>query len=190
MNITSRLIAIHGKAGCGKSTVADYLVQKGYRVRSFAEPIRQMLKQLGVHPQYFTTRYKGTPIPEFGNKSARYLMQTLGTEWGRETVKDTIWLDAMHRSTEFQHFLAGGCLVIDDLRFDNESVWLRQFGALTLHIHRPNVGEPEGGVSGHSSERGISVDDITYHLVNDTSIQSLHSRLDACLGNFKDPAPC
>lgn len=36
---------------------------------------------------------KEQPIPQLGGKSFRRLAQTLGTEWGRNCVGDSIWCD-------------------------------------------------------------------------------------------------
>lgn len=179
---TGRLIALHGQAGCGKSTISDHLVAtRGYQVRSFAEPIRQMLIAMGVDPKYFTRALKGVPIPEFGHKSARYLMQTLGTEWGREKVRDSLWLDIMYRSSGFQSYLSGGNLVIDDLRFLNEFEFLAGNKALMVKIVRPGLPPPDGGVAGHASESGIPDNSFHYFLCNDTTVESLLSRTEQLL---------
>jgi hypothetical protein len=118
--MASRLIALYSPApGCGKTTVASML--GGTRI-SFADPLRAMIRTMmieaGIHPDAalrLLTIYKEMPIPELGGRSARYLLRTLGTEWGRDLIDVNIWTDiAMRKVARVK-----GLAVIDDLRFPN-----------------------------------------------------------------------
>jgi hypothetical protein len=80
------LIGLHGKAHAGKDTVGQMLVGYGLDRVAFADPIKRMLIEgLGLTAEHFDSPLKEEPIPWLG-KSPRQLMQTLGTEWGRDLV--------------------------------------------------------------------------------------------------------
>lgn len=144
------LIGLSGKARCGKDTVARFLIADGHASYqySLADPIRAMLfAGLGIDMRdpYWQERKEET-VPAFG-KSPRQLMQTLGTEWGREQVKDDLWLilaqDRLYRD--------GPGMVIADVRFDNEAAFVRRMGGMIVHVLRDNA----PGVHAHASESGV-----------------------------------
>jgi cytidylate kinase len=84
------IVALSGKKGCGKSTVARFLVQQhGFKRLSYASPGRQILKALGLSDVDFLTENKEDPIDWLSGVrevTLCYLMQTLLTAWGREVA--------------------------------------------------------------------------------------------------------
>lgn len=101
------IIGLVAPAGTGKSTVARSLRRlKGYQVMAFAGPIKDMIAALGIpraalnnaedkdRPLAFLLG-EGTPI------TPRYLMQTLGTEWGRQLVDTSLWVKLADYSIQF-----------------------------------------------------------------------------------------
>lgn len=142
------LIGIAGRARSGKDTVANFLIAAigGYRY-SFADPIRSMLAPLGVdmNDPYWQDR-KEEIIPALG-VSPRRMMQTLGTEWGRELINPHLWLIlANHRLLR-----DGPGMVIPDVRFENEAEWIRRYGGRIIHVYRTDGREVEA----HASEAGV-----------------------------------
>lgn len=92
-----RYILISGKAGSGKTTLAQSicmrLVQLNKKVlhTTFAAPLYKMhdqvqnvLREAGMNPP----------------KKDRVLLQLLGTEWGRQTLGENIWVDLLLGSTK------------------------------------------------------------------------------------------
>ena len=161
-----QVIGIAGKARTGKDTVAEFIISAngGYRY-SFADPLRAMLVPLGIdmNDPYWRAR-KELPIPAIG-VSPRRLMQTLGTEWGREMVHPDIWV-----SLARQRLLdRGPGMIIPDVRFDNEAKWVRKVGGLIIHLERPGVEEVEQ----HSSEDGVSVEMSDLTIKNDGTLDQL-----------------
>lgn len=143
------VIGIAGKARSGKDTVADFIVAAigGYKY-SFADPMRAMLNAgfgIDMHSKYWQDR-KEDPIPILG-KSPRQMLQTLGTEWGRQLVNDKVWLILANQKL----LRRGPGMVIDAIRFQNEADWVRSVGGQVIHIERPGVQE----VNPHSSENGV-----------------------------------
>jgi len=160
------LIGIAGRARSGKDTVANFIVAAigGYRY-SFADPIRAMLTPLGVDMSdpYWQAR-KEDIIPALG-VSPRRMMQTLGTEWGRNLINPDLWLVMAH-----QRLLRNGPgMVISDVRFENEAAWIRKHGGRIIHVIRPEA----KAVEAHASEDGIEMQDTDARLFNSGTLEEL-----------------
>jgi hypothetical protein len=99
-----------------------------------------MLRALGVPDRHLdgSDEDKNEPLEMLGGRSARYAMQTLGTEWGRHLIAPNIWADAAR-----QHYNgridAGERIVFDDVRFENECLAIMELGGLLVEIVRPNI---------------------------------------------------
>jgi hypothetical protein len=167
------VIGIAGLARTGKDTVASFLIAERHaRYRySFADPIKAMLAVgLGVdfNDPYWQTR-KETPIPAFG-KSPRQLMQTLGTEWGRQQVSDSLWI-VLAKERLLQN---GPGMVIADVRFDNEAEFVRSVGGVVLHVVRQGA----EAVAVHASEGGVARMPADKVLINEGArLEDLHRSL-------------
>lgn len=160
------LIGITGRARSGKDTVANFIVAAigGYRY-GFADPVRAMLVPLGVDMSdpYWQAR-KEEPIPALG-VSPRRMMQTLGTEWGRQLINPNLWLIMAH-----QRLLQNGPgMIISDVRFDNEAAWIRKHGGRIIHVIRPDT----KAVEAHASEDGIEMQDTDARLFNNGTLEEL-----------------
>lgn len=155
------LIGLTGKAGAGKDTTADIIEEQlgkenVFRI-SFAQPIRDMLKAAFpfLTDEHFYGKLKEEVIPSLG-KSPRQLMQTLGTEWGRQCVKDSLWVDtALEKAKAAQ--AEGKHVVITDVRFENEAIALWGENGYVVKIVRPSHKATVGVTSTHPSEGGIDV---------------------------------
>lgn len=186
MMYTPFIVGICGKAGSGKDTVASMLTDslgeiEDLRVhtQSMAEPIKSMVRALlmclppdeaGPYQQYFR-KTKEVPLPVVMHHSPRELLQSLGTEWGRETIGKDFWINihrARLRATARHASVLGSRLVVlvPDVRFDNEAEKLCDF---VVQVVRPDVME----VAPHKSERGIGVDLIDYTVNNIKSLDYL-----------------
>lgn len=119
-----KIVQISGPQGSGKTTLSDvlmdYLSKRGFIVKQFkyADTIYQMhnavlkiLEEKGIKRD----------IVKDGN-----LLQLLGTDWGRETIDNDIWVKCcLNEIREFYLKLSAPSQVkfvaiIDDTRFENE----------------------------------------------------------------------
>jgi hypothetical protein len=81
-------------------------------------------------------------------------MQTLGTEWGRNTIHPDFWVIIAAQKIErlLGHSYRQGTIrlqaVIDDVRFGNEAEMIRAYGGTIVHIERPGL----TAVEAHASE--------------------------------------
>lgn len=153
------IIGIAGKARSGKDAVTNFIISDrgGYRY-SLAGPIKAMVAVgLGIDmTDLYWKERKELSVPALG-KSPREIMQTLGTEWGREMINENIWL-ILAASKLLQ---MGPGMVISDVRFQNEAEWIRDRGGLVIHVVRPNALK----VAEHSSENGVVLkpEDLIIH---------------------------
>jgi hypothetical protein len=159
MNKTHKLIGLTGFAGSGKDSVRLILERDhNYHGLAFADPMRLMLFELltsaGLSSNYMHSRdLKEAPIPELG-VSYRHMAQTLGTEWGRNTLHPDFWirLAAAYVNDCARHSgTAGMPIVVSDVRFLNEALWIKQQGGQLWRVDRPNLPP----VRSHQSEREI-----------------------------------
>ncbi len=131
-----RLIAFAGKQGSGKTTVSRMVqASLGGHILPFAAPIKDMLASVGVGHRhlYGTQSEKLEPVDLLCGKSARYALQTLGTEWGRETMGQTIWTGIWGRRVSA--LLDSGCNVYcDDVRFPSEIDLVNELGGTVFYL--------------------------------------------------------
>lgn len=167
------IIGIAGRAGAGKDTVADYIITKldNHVKMSFANPLKDMLRvgldltwdQLyGNKKEIIDPRYGCTP---------RYIMQTLGTEWGRELIHNDLWVLIATQSKDNRRVYA-------DVRFENEAKFIRETGHL-IYVNRGAVIDMN-----HASEAGIIVKASDYWINNHRSLDSLYKQIDNIISNI------
>lgn len=72
--------------------------------------------------------------PALMGRSPRYLMETLGTEWGRNLVRDDVWV-----TISVERAKRAGKAVFTDCRFPNEVDAVRQLGGQIVRIKRPSM---------------------------------------------------
>lgn len=162
----------------GKTTVADAIYGTGgYTVLSFAAPLKRMLVAFlddmgvdGPSRYLYSPKFKEEIIPEVG-VTARYLMQTLGTEWGRKNISYDIWLRSMEQ--RIQRALDDGFnVVVDDMRFRNEYDLLAGMGAYMVKVARPGVRYS----TTHISEGGLSNMPWEFAIFNDGTLEELEEK--------------
>lgn len=161
-----RLIGIAGQARSGKDTLASYMLDNldGTWLRSsFADPLKEMLRVIGVD---CSDDAKAVVDDVFG-VTPRHMMQTLGTEWGRHMIDSDMWVKA------FARLNAGMCVIVPDVRFENEAALVREHGVL---IHLTGRGGIEGS---HVSENPIEFKAGDIVLDNSRDLAWLHAQVDA-----------
>lgn len=171
-----RLIGLAGPAGSGKTLAASFIPDAV--IVGLADPLYAAISVMFNVPEVVlrTRSAKESPLEQALYSSPRRLLQTLGTEWGREQLGDTVWIEQARRRIERLVEAGAPVIVIPDVRFENEAEWIRH-GAHGLagdlwHIRRPGA-EP----SEHSSEHGVAVDPADAVIENDGSAANLHEQV-------------
>ena len=143
------IVALHGKMGSGKSTIANELVsvlQDQYSIKStiksFAQPIYQLTSSLFKESINNIKKTKETiirPRNFEGVRTYRELLQSIGMEL-RDYVYEDIWIDALFGRDNEKILFDWACSykwwIIDDLRFLNELKRIKQNGGKIIKIFR------------------------------------------------------
>lgn len=178
--MSRQIIGITGKKRAGKDTAASFLNKKyDYKIYSFADPIKDMLKVLvnyvDVNLNFYLNNDKEQKIDPF-NASYRKLTQTLGTEWGRNLIDDKIWIELLDFNSQWE-----GKIVIPDIRFENEAEWVVNNGGIIINIVRDSRYKDS-----HSSEQGVPERFITETIHNNDTVEKLHTEIEKILNSNFD----
>lgn len=173
-----RIIGITGLAGSGKDTVAAYLKASfNFETVAFAEPIRDGMRAMfGLEDKHFQHPGKEVVLPEFG-KSPRQMMQTLGTQYGRDCVNKDLWLILAGKKISTLHS-KGFNVALTDVRFENEAEYVRKAGGVVWHVSRAVAGTPHA----HASEAGVAFVDGDGVIDNNGSLLGLYMQVDELWG--------
>lgn len=182
------IIGLNGYAQSGKDEAAKALVAIGWERIAFADVLRdiayatdpyvELSGDIEGYPWYDNTDYYrlSTVIGWLGWERAkaehpdvRRLLQRLGTEGGRDIMGENIWVDTAFKRAR----LDGAGLVITDVRFPNEAESIKARGGRVIRITRPGVGP----VNGHSSDNQMEEYPFDLELVNNGSIEALHTTM-------------
>jgi hypothetical protein len=181
------IIGLSGYARSGKDEAAKVLVEEfGFTRVAFADKLRDFLyaenpivsvwriwdgepgvvRVQDVIDRYTWDNYKSTMYGE----EIRELLQRLGTEAGRQTLWDTIWIDAA-----FAPYHEDDNIVVTDCRFPNEAQAIRSRGGYIWRIERYGVGP----ANAHESE--TSLDDYEFDLTikNDGTLEEFRDKVQA-----------
>lgn len=109
-----------------------------------------------------------------GSMTARHVMQTLGTEWGRNAIAPDFWTRIAFERSAF-HLNGGQSVVIDDMRFRNELDTVRRLGGTAVRIVRPSAAVTGGA---HASEGELDLVEMQ-EILNDGTITQLHQKIGA-----------
>lgn len=178
------LIGLCGAAGAGKNAVAEILQNAhGYMHFGFADPLYRAVETITGVPveRLRDRRTKEEPIEWIG-RSPRQLLQTLGTEWGRQMVRDDLWIQiAMQKVVRCQAALRGrGGVAITDCRFDNEAVAIKGAGGVIWRVERRSSCLASD-TARHSSEAGVADYLVDAVVDNGGTLHDLATRVNAAL---------
>lgn len=184
MSNKTRIIAVSGKIGSGKSTLTSYLkrMYPGIEEKFFAEKLKRLVALLaGVDYELTLTQEgKNTFVPEF-DLTIGEMCQQLGTDVLRKNFRDDIWIKSL-----FADIKPGGTYVISDCRFKNEAEELKKLGAVIIRVNRPNnpVAEKSGRDLTHISETDLDDYDFDYTIDNVGTYAEFMQKIDEVYQNI------
>lgn len=189
-NVKGKVIAIYSSfPGQGKSVICQRLVKEhGFHHLPFARLIKRLAFVLLTEHGYSgnaAIRYleseKEVHLDKIaGAPTARYLLQTLGTEWGRHIIHANLWL--LEWETQARTLTDSGLnIVADDLRLPSEVEAVHRLGGRIWRVERPDAEIPES--SNHETEGRLNSVSFDRLLINDGTIESLYKKVDAAV-NF------
>lgn len=139
----TQIIAIAGKKGHGKSTIAQMIVESlpGYtEIRSFAGPVKRNI--MSIFP-YVTlemltdSKLKNEEIIPLGI-TPRELMTRFAGDFCRR-LDENLWVT--HADNEVSRLMGlhipPNTIIFDDLRHENEYEYLREMNTIFVYVDRP-----------------------------------------------------
>lgn len=177
------LIGITGRAGEGKTTIAEHLAKhRGFTILSFATPVKEAVSKLFGIPMHVLLDpvKKNQMLPTWG-KSARIIMQTFGTECMRNHFGTDFWVNFMVRKIDWH---ASYDIVIDDVRFQEEVDTIVGKGGQMIRVIRPGI--PFAIGVEHVSEQIDRLRHSAFALHNTETINALHTKTDQLIEAMED----
>ena len=173
------IIGLSGYAQTGKDTIANYLVKNyGFTRVAFADPIREAVYKL--NPNINIADMRGVSLADAVDKlgwetvkvesdDARWLLQRMGTEVGREVFGDNFWVDiAMEKAHSHDK------VVFTDVRYPNELQAILEASGAVWRVVKDDV----GAVNRHASETALDDYQFEYVIFNNDTIESLYESID------------
>jgi len=153
-------IGITGRAGSGKTTVAN--IMKGVLGNTIIHPFAYSLKKFAT-----ILGWNGKK-----DKKGRKLLQTLGTECGRNLIDENLWVNnwefEIHKLIMYYKYI-----IIDDVRFENEAEIIRKKKGIIFHVVRPLTCE----LPQHISEEPLETEEEDILIINNRSIDGLEKTI-------------
>ena len=181
------IIGICGKAGSGKDTIGDYLIDNyEFTKISLADPLKRLVQDVFVVDDHtmFDRKAREEELKLWPGWSVRKLLQYIGTELFRDNIDDSIWVKSLYYrileekknpETENRNY------VITDIRFPNELQFLSEKfqGEFTsIRVVRDGY-DGSVGIQGHKSESyTLETDHV---ILNNKTIDELHHVVDKFL---------
>jgi hypothetical protein len=177
------IIGLSGKAGVGKDTLANILVENyGYKRVAFADKIRECLLALdpivAVRDEY--PIHLSEYFDDFGWErtkklpEVRRLMQTFGTEVGRKLIDPSLWVELSLNGAEPDYKI-----VVTDVRFPNEAEEIKWLFGQIWRIEREV--DP---VNPHESETALDNWQFDRRIDNSGTIENLQETVKTIMGGI------
>lgn len=184
------IIGFTGPMGSGKSTAIEFLKKRllGSTVNvKFAQPLYDI--QEAVYSRITPVYYR----PDNFVKD-RKLLQWIGTDWGRESISESLWVDLWRAKVkevlnpEFDRY---GPLHVtcDDVRFDNEAVTLKSLGGFVVKIFADSTDKRIDTASGivlHKSEAGVNHELVDYLIDNSGTLAQLEKQVNTLVDTINE----
>lgn len=173
-----RLICFNGGIGTGKDTAANFL--RGWTHGSFAYELKKMA--IATDPYVRMNNGEFIRLAELvvrvglekakEHDDVRRYFQRLGTEGCRETFGQDCWVRLASSKTPEDR----SC-VFTDGRFENELLWIRKAGGITVNILGPNRRRKTTEAAQHVSEKPLPDHLFHYRLYNTGTLEQLKKHM-------------
>jgi len=180
------LVGICGKAGSGKDTIGDHLINKyGFKKIALADPIKRLVKDVFVLDDHtvYDREAREQPLEQWNDWSVRKLLQFIGTELFRENIDDAVWVKSLWFRIQDDK---ESNYVVTDCRFPNELKFFEDNGGAdftSIKVVREGC-EGAVGLKGHASE---AYDLKTQILIdNDGTMEELYNKVDMIIEELQD----
>lgn len=154
-----------GLAKSGKDAAGSFAYQRGYDRFAFGDKLKEALVALNpvIGIKNDQPVYLKALVNQIGMEKAKHhpevrrLLQRLGTECGRDTISEDIWITAVSNAIKHYDFRTDPFRVaITDVRFPNEAEFVKRNKGIVVLVIRPGI-EPLRDDKGriHISEQNV-----------------------------------
>lgn len=177
-----KLIGLIGNKQCGKDTLANYLCKTyNYKRIAFADPIKDICKiTFDFNDEQLNGNQKEVPDNKWFNLTPRKIFQFIGTDLFRKHMSllhpkfnEDFWI-LIARKKIYELLNKKTCVVVSDVRFQNECDMIKELNGITIKIIRKTNLHDH-----HISENNILIAD--YVLTNNDDLDILFLKLDALI---------
>lgn len=184
------LVGLMGTKCSGKSTAANFLIKHyNFVEKSMAEPLKRACQELFLFSEeqvFGSQEQKETPDPRWFGCTPRKALQYVGTELLRDnldkimpglgknifTHRFKLWyVQEMRKNPNL-------CVVISDVRFQNEADFVRDLGGIVIKIDRPSVISSDM----HPSEiELLNIKNFNYQIENTGTLNEFYEKIKRCM---------
>lgn len=204
-----KIIGINGKAGSGKTTIAEYIHKKyNYDIMSFADPLKDCVsaifgwdRSLLQGDTQISRSFRETKDDKWSkimksDITPRKMLQFFGTECCRDKLGEDIWLNSLYCRIKSDY------VVVSDMRFENEFDFIVSLGGIVVKVVRDegndskinnlailakcgdkNALEYLKKLNIHQSEWDLCNKKFDYIIKNDGSLLDLYNKIDLMIGD-------
>ena len=135
------IIGLHGKAGSGKDTFADFIVEcnggfnGGWKKMALAQTVKDAASVLLHKPVEYMEGYKDTPLPELG-VSSRKIYQELG-EAMIDRIHPEFWVYVTAQRILQEYAQGVRKIIFTDVRYPCTARLIKDLEGHLVHIIRP-----------------------------------------------------
>jgi hypothetical protein len=168
------IIGLCGQAFSGKDTAAlAFQEYEEIDYFTFAKPLKDAVQLLFnmTHEQLYDSILKEELDDRWG-KSPRQILQWLGTDILRENIDKNFFTKHMEQRIAKSK---ADCIVITDVRFENEAKVIKALGGKIVKITRPNVNTTKHNT--HITEQGLPDHLIDIEIINNGTVEELHTKM-------------
>lgn len=175
------IIGLVGAKGSGKSTVANYLVNKyNFTELTFAQALKDVCHILSGIPLHILDpktnedrKLRETIKDPIWNLSGREWLQRIGTELFRDHFDKDTWLKIIERKIINNPTKK---YVISDCRFNNEYYMIKNNGGIIWIINRDGTDTKDTHRSETEWHNFVNLSDVK--IINNGTIDDLHKLID------------
>jgi hypothetical protein len=185
-----RIIGITGKKFNGKDTLGIYLSKYGYQRMAFADPLKEVIKNIFNFNDAQLYGEDKERIDENWKISPRSAMQFIGTDLFRHQMNklmpdigNEIWIKVIKRQIEdIWKQNPNQKIVLTDLRFPNEINLIKELNGIIIRVKR-KIDDTYSSIDNdfivvHESETYIDVLEVDYDFDNNKTKTDLYKQFD------------